>query len=266
MDEASQAGRPGVGRIGQLTFIVLMLALTGLFITLGVWQVQRLAEKELQIAAVEARVGAAPIAFPPVADWPSLVPEDLEYHPVTLTGAFDHASTVLVFTNLIDPRGQYGRVGYWVMAPLAVEDGAGVVWINRGFVPERIAAEFATGGMAPEGVVTLDGLLRRPERANAFTPEPNLDERREWVRDPARLTSAFLPADAVPTAPLTVDLLAGAPGELPQAGETQLSFPNRHLEYAGTWFAFALVTPLMLCFWVWRQRKSSKLAENRKAN
>lgn len=262
MDGTAQAG---VGRVGQLTFIVLMLALTALFVTLGVWQVQRLAEKEIQIAAVAERVDAAPMLFPPMSDWASLDPEDLDYHPVSLTGTFDHANTVLVFTNLVDPRGPYGRVGYWVMAPFVLEGSDGIVWVNRGFVPDRAASDFAQGGAGPEGLVTIEGLLRRPERANSFTPEADLAARREWVRDPMRL-AVILPDGTLPVAPLTVDLFAGAPGDLPQAGETQLSFPNRHLEYAGTWFAFALVTPLMLCFWVWRQRKSSKLAENHKAN
>ena len=57
------------------------------------------------------------------------------------------------------------------------------------------------------------------------------------------------------TGSATFDLPAGAPGELPQGGETQVTFSNRHLEYAGTWFIFAIITPVMLGFWLWRQTR-----------
>ena len=56
-----------------------------------------------------------------------------------------------------------------------------------------------------------------------------------------------------PVLALTLDLPAGAPGELPQGGETTVDFPNNHFGYALTWFGFALLTPGLLAFWIWRQ-------------
>lgn len=248
------------GRVGQALFAVLMLGLTALFVTLGVWQLQRLDEKEALIEAVETRLTQPPIAFPPLDQWPGLVPEGLDYRPVALSGTFDHARTVLVFTNLTEPQGRYGRTGYWVMAPLMTEEG-GIVWINRGFVPEHLAATYRDGGaLAPEGEVEIEGVVRQPEQANPFTPGPDFSARREWVRDPERLTDVAR-IDNVPVAPVTIDLPAGEPGELPQGGETQVSFPNRHLEYAGTWFIFAIITPIMLGYWLWRQRHGANLAQ-----
>jgi surfeit locus 1 family protein len=43
------------------------------------------------------------------------------------------------------------------------------------------------------------------------------------------------------TAPYVVDAAAGEtpPGGLPQAGETRLTFPNNHLQYAITWYGLA---------------------------
>ena len=71
------------------SFIGLMVALTALFVTLGVWQVQRLDEKEAQIAAVAARTGLAPVPVPAAGDWPGLDVQDFDYRPVTLEGTFD---------------------------------------------------------------------------------------------------------------------------------------------------------------------------------
>jgi surfeit locus 1 family protein len=242
-----------LGAGARWAFIVVMLGLTALFVTLGTWQLERLAEKEAQIATVAARVDLAPVPLPPVEQWSAIDTDDYEFLPVTLTGTFDHTATVLVFDNLPDPEGEYGGAGYWVMAPLMLETG-GLVWINRGFVPQHLADGFAQGGAAPEGARTIEGVALRPQRANIFTPGPDVALRREWIRDPARL-SDFLETDQ-PTAPITVDLPAGQPGALPQGGETEMTFSNRHLEYAGTWFAFALITPIMLGFWLWRQRKT----------
>lgn len=248
----------------QISFVVFMLALTALFITLGTWQVQRLAEKQAMIATVEERFDQPPVAFPDAALWDGLTAEALDYRPFLVTGRYDHSRTVLIFTSLPDPAGTYGGVGYWVMAPLMLEDG-GVVWINRGFVPENLAATYIEGGVGPEGVVTVEGVARHPEQANPFTPGPDHAGRREWVRDPVRL-AAFLEDASAPVAPVTIDRVAGPEGELPQGGETQIVFPNRHLEYAGTWYLFAAITPVMLGFWLWRQRRSRNLAQRENHN
>jgi surfeit locus 1 family protein len=262
MTDASQPHRRW--GIAQISFVVLMLALMALFVTLGTWQVQRLAEKEALIAVVEERFDLPPVALPDDENWASLDPEAFDYRPLALTGAYDHAQTVLVFTNLVDPVGRYGGVGYWVMAPFMLTDG-GVVWVNRGFVPEAAAQTYADGGGGPEGTFTIEGVARRPEQANSFTPASDLDERREWVRNPERL-AAFLDAAGAPVAPITLDLRAGSGDELPQGGETQIYFPNRHLEYAGTWYLFAAITPIMLGFWLWRQRRPTNLAPEEKGN
>lgn len=255
---ATQASKPA-GIVGQVSFVILMLALTALFVTLGFWQVQRLSEKEALIWAVETRLSQAPTPFPAVAQWQAIDPEALDYTPMSLRGSFDHSKTVLVFTNLPEPKGRYGRAGYWVMAPFETDESA-IVWVNRGFVPESQAEAFADGGVAPEGQLTIEGTVRRPDEANSFTPEADYADRRAWVRDPERL-SLVAGITGKPVAPVTIDLPAGEPGDLPQGGETQVSFSNRHLEYAGTWFSFAAITPIMLGFWLWRQRRSANLAQ-----
>ncbi len=154
----------------QISFVVLMAGLTALFIALGTWQVERLAEKEALIAAVEARFDLEPQPFRP---WRlgRARSGSARLCAFELTGTFDNTETVLVFTNLPDPAGRYGGVGYWVMAPFSLEQG-GIVWVNRGFIPDAAAADFADGGDAPEGQVTLEAIARRPEQANSFTLTP----------------------------------------------------------------------------------------------
>lgn len=232
-------------------FVVFMLALTGLFIALGVWQVQRLAEKEALIASVEQRLTMSPLELPPLGEWVGLDPEVYNYRPVTVTGTFDNSGTVLVFTSLGEPRGKFGGPGYWVMTPLELV-GGGAIFVNRGFVPQASGAAFATGEGGPVGEQTVTGIGVRPEVAGAFTPGPDTKNRVEWVRDPARLAEMLDPPPA-PLAGFTVDAPAGEAGALPQGGETVIEFPNNHLGYAMTWFGFALLTPVLLAYWVVRQ-------------
>ena len=86
--------------------------------------------------------------------------------------------------------------------------------------------------------MTVTGLLRMPEGRSWFTPADD-PARGIWQeRDPAAIAKAYGLARA---APFFIDADdAPNPGGLPQGGETTLVFPNRHLEYALTWFGLAL--------------------------
>jgi len=230
-------------------FILLMAGLTALFAGLGLWQMQRLDRKNQLVAAAGSRAGLDPVPLPPAAIWDGMAADQFDFTPVRLSGTYAGDAPVLVFTVLSDPRGTFGGPGYWIMQLFELT-GGGRVWVNRGFVPENRMHEDVA---APSGeALTLTGLLRRPEAANPFTPPPDPVARRDYVRDPARLPPPASDASSI-VAPFTVDLVASGDG-LPQAGETVTSFPNRHFEYALTWFAFAALTPVLLGVWLWRQR------------
>ncbi|MFD2648666.1 SURF1 family protein [Devosia albogilva] len=240
-------------RAGTIVFAALMLALTALCLWLGTWQMQRLAEKEALIAAVDSRLDAEPVPVPAVNEWASFDAEAMNYQPVALTGTFRYSQTVTVFTSLADARGVHGGVGYWVVTPFVLAEG-GTVFVNRGFVPQEFQEAAVTDGGPDEPQVTITGLLRPAEGTSFLTPAPNTSDRIDFVRDPERLAEMVDPALA-PFAPFYVDMPAGAPGELPQGGETVITFPNNHLGYAITWYGFAVVAVVMLGFWLWRQRR-----------
>ena len=246
--------RPKLG-FGFWSFIVLMLALTGLFAGLGFWQVNRLAWKEGLIAQVSARLTQPPYALPAPAGWQSLDLDTYSFHPVSVSGHFLPGKTVLVFTNLTDAKGKYDGPGYWVMTPFAV-DGGGTVFINRGFVPQAQAKAFSGAETVPKDHMSITGIAVAPEQAGAFTPGPDTANRTEWVRDPARL--ANMSGISGPILGFTIDAPAGPAGALPQGGETTVDFPNNHLGYAFTWFGFALLTPCLLAFWTWRQLRPKR--------
>lgn len=237
-------------------FTALMLLLAGICLFLGHWQMERLAEKEALIAAVDARLSAEPVPAPSPADWSDLDMQTWNFQPVTLTGSFRYNQTLTVFTSLSDARGRFSGPGYWVVTPFALA-GGGTVFVNRGFVPDQYQEAAILGqldGVGPE-LVSIEGLLRPGELAGFMIPEPDMSSRIEWVRDPQRMAAMIDPALA-PVAPFYVDLPAGSDGDLPQGGETMVSFSNNHLGYALTWYGFGIVAILMLGFWLWRQSRA----------
>lgn len=237
----------------RVAFVILMLALTVVFGALGLWQWQRLGEKQALIATVADRMTRAPASFPTPDQWPKMDPAFYDYRPLTLTGRYVPEDTVLVFTSLADARGEFSGPGYWVMTPFALE-GGGSLWVNRGFVPQASGPAFARGGPVETGTLTITGIGRVAEETGSFTPGPDTANRIEWVRAPERL-ARLATAGPAPFAPITLDLPAGTPGDLPQGGETVVEFPNNHFGYALTWFGFALLTPILLIFWLRRPRK-----------
>ena len=249
MSGTAAPARPKLG-FGFWSFIVFMLGLTALWVILGAWQIDRLAEKEALIAEVEQRLHQKPFDVPAIDYWPSLDTEIFGFHPVTVSGRYLNDKTILVFTSLSDPKGKFSGPGYWVMTPLETADG-GTVFVNRGFVPQSSSAAFAKGDSGPVGEQTITGIALKPEASGAFTPGPDKTNHIEWVRDPVRL--AAMADITTPVLPLTIDLPAGDPGALPQGGETVVEFPNNHFGYALTWFGFALLTPALLAAWIWRQ-------------
>jgi surfeit locus 1 family protein len=225
-------------------FVLFMLVLTSVFVALGAWQWLRLQEKQALIATVTERLDAEPVPYAASAEQ-----DYYDYRPIRISGRYVPAETVFVFTNLSQPKGELGGPGYWVMTPLALEIG-GTMWVNRGFIPESARADFVDVAAEP---VTLSGVAIPSEHANSFTPAADAAARIDWVRDTARLSelATDLPT---PVASVYLDVPATPTGTLPQGGETVVSFPNNHFGYALTWFGFAILTPILLLFWLGRQR------------
>jgi surfeit locus 1 family protein len=231
----------------------LLTALTAvacaILIALGSWQLARKGEKEALIAAVEARARGAAQALPPAAEWPRLDLGRLDYQRVRLDGRFRPGAEAHVYGIASDPRTRSPQPGWFVYAPFELA-GGGVVLVNRGFAPVDRKAP-ATRPEPPLGApVAIEGLVRAPEERGLFRPVDDPAANVFHTRDPAALARAL----GVPAAPFTVDQATPNPAELPRAGLTRLVFPNRHLEYALTWFGLAATLVGVWGAFMWRNR------------
>jgi surfeit locus 1 family protein len=235
---------------GLLVPGVLVLAGIALLISLGIWQLQRLAWKEALIARIQARVHAPPAPLPGQSEWPGLKPEDYEYRHVTVRGRFDPGEA-LVFRGSGPEAGE--GPGYLVLGPLILADGSAVI-VNRGFVPG--SPQDAASHANPAGEVTVTGLMREPEPRNFFTPADQPDKNLWFTRDPGAIGAHFGLARA---APFSIDQdYSGAAKALPRGGTSVIAFPNNHLGYALTWFGLAAALAGVFGAWVWGRVKHAR--------
>ncbi|WP_133487412.1 SURF1 family protein [Aliiroseovarius marinus] len=213
--------------------IILSLAVLALFIGLGTWQVQRLKWKEGVLAEIDARIAAEPVPLPEGPD-----KERDTYLPVVVSGTFgDGTLRVLVSTK------QAGA-GYRLISPLLTDQGA--ILIDRGFI--RVADEMPP---VPDGPVQIEGNLHWPDDRRSSTPDNDVAGNTWFARDLQQM------ADTLDTQPLLVITRQMTPAEprvlpLPVTSE---GVPNRHLEYAGTWFLLALTWSVMTLALLWRKKR-----------
>lgn len=249
---AEAAEKPGSPVLLALLGLLALLAVIGL-VALGNWQMARRAWKLDLIARVDSRVHAPPVPAPAAAEWPAFDAASQEYRHVRITGQFLPGPDTLVQANI--ERGG----GFWVLTPLRTGDGS-VVLINRGFTGGERGFETGPARPAPEGPVTVTGLLRLSEPGGAFLRINAPAEGRWFTADlPAIAGSRGLnPAEVAPYF-IDADTASRLPSP-PVAGLTVISFPNNHLVYAITWYGLALMVAgagIYVARYEWQLRRGS---------
>ena len=201
-----------------------------ILLALGVWQLQRLKWKDALLAHV-ARLEMAR-------------PQSLEYTLGQLARGHDVEFTrvsvvcpglaTAPYQEVYDLRG--GEVGTRLVSACPVDaDSYRTVLVDRGFVPDTTLARPPVDAkdMTPIEVV---GVLRKPERGNFATPKSRPGH---WflheVGPMAQALGAPAPAPIILFAESRINpsIRALTPAPLP------VQIPNRHLEYALTWFGLA---------------------------
>lgn len=227
--------RSRAGLLRELAWpTALAAAMMAALIGLGVWQLDRLAWKDELTARIHARVKAPPTDLALAVDeWEGS--HDVEYVHARARGRFLHRHERYLYA----PDPQLGP-GVDVMTPLQLADGK-LLWVNRGYVPDRLKAAETRAQAQIEGEVEVTGLLRASQVKPRFAPDNDV-ARNVWLwRDiPALTRSAF--GDKGATAlPFMMEADAGqSPGGWPKGGVTRVVLMNDHLQYALTWFGLAI--------------------------
>ncbi|MEM0909301.1 MAG: SURF1 family protein [Pseudomonadota bacterium] len=243
----------------RLLIAALSLIVLAVLVGLGTWQLERLEWKRALIAAASERPGSAAVPPPGPDTWSNFPIDDWNYQRVRLTGQFGEGEAH-AWTVLGSPKGgSYRGDGYFVVAPFITEDGWTVL-VNRGFIPEtRKDGGTRPAEVRPNQPVSVEGIIRRDDPPSMFTPEPSPITNTWFTRDITTMGD-FLKVSPNALAPYTVDLVAEEtpPSGLPQAGESQITFTNNHVQYAVTWYGLAAAFLGVLIVAAFRSRQSAR--------
>jgi len=220
---AAQAGFP----VGLTIAVAIALAI---LIGLGVWQLERLKWKE----ALLAHVAQLEMSKAQALEYPlDLLArgKDVEFTRVSVVCPGLANAPFLEVYDLRD-----GQAGVRLVSACPVEHNAyKSILVDRGFVPDTVPARPVVDAH-DRTPIEVEGVLRKPERGNFVTPK---NRPGHWFLHEVSGMAAALHAEA----PAPVFLFAEShtnpgiaalkPAPLP------VEIPNRHFEYALTWFALA---------------------------
>jgi cytochrome oxidase assembly protein ShyY1 len=197
--------------------LLALVAIVG-FILLGLWQLDRHAEKSDLRDAVAAGQALPPLELENTTEG--------SFRRVVAVGVYDSSLQTLVF------RSHQGSSGYHVLTPLVVEDGSAVL-VDRGWIP----LDFDPPA-PPPGTVKAAGILW-PAESGSSTPDSRPDV---VTRIDPEIQQAFAPYR------LRSDYLVLAPTPVPEIYPVATEAPGvglgPHLGYAGQWFLFAGVVAI----------------------
>lgn len=216
--------------------VIIGLGGAAILMSLGIWQVQRLAWKQSVIADIEARVDADPVALPAELDRMRDA-----YLPVTVRGAWQDKFLRVLVSQKVE------GAGYRIIS--AFDTDGGPILLDYGVIPTDAVLPSAPGNGASL-LMTITGNLQWPQETDSFTPEPDLENNIWFARDVAAM------AEVLGTREILVVLSEPAKGVLSMATPLPVDtarIPNDHLQYAITWFSLAAIWLAMSVYFVRRR-------------
>ena len=231
---------------------LIVIAGTLVLIRLGIWQLDRLAQRR----AFNAQVVSA--RSQPVLDLNQKQPQniqEMEWRPVQFDGEYD-------FANQVALRNQYfgTQYGYHLLTPLRSQGTA--VLVDRGWIP-------ADGNAAPQdwrrydeaGAVTVAGQIRlgqtKPALGGVADALPADGSRLEvWNNADVQQIAGQLPYPILPIYIQPSPDAADTDPPIPYQPEVDLT-EGPHLGYAMQWFTFAAILFLGYPYYVRKQESKA---------
>lgn len=211
---------------------------------LGVWQVQRLHWKEALLARVAALQTAPPEPLDAVL---RRIKDHVNVDMVRVQADCPDIETT-PFIKLYAVRD--GEAGFRIITAckLAGDGEFGAILVDRGFVAQEEAGKVVPGERLNGPVV---GVLRRGDQRNFVTPDNSPASDLWYWRDVPAMSKALGSAGAPP---VFLMLERPAPkGFGPTPAPLPTDIPNRHLEYALTWFGLAGAMLAVYAAMLWRR-------------
>ena len=222
-----------------------------ILIGLGTWQLERLSWKQGVLARIAALEAAAPLSSGAALERMA-TGADLDFTRISVRCA---GLASAPYVELFSVR--EGKAGSRLISACRVADGRyRSLLVDRGFVVDEVSARPPVD-VSDQRPVEVVGVLRKPEPGNLFTPPNDPAGNRWYVRDVPGMAAALkadTPAPLVLMAetPSNPNWTALVPAPLPA------DIPNRHLEYALTWYGLAAALAGVYAAILWRGRGAQR--------
>lgn len=234
---------------------VLVLIAVVVMIRLGIWQLDRLAQRRAFNARVEEQLAAPPLPLDPQNLDLDLF--NMEYRSANVSGEFD-LDRQIVLRN----QDWQGQLGVHILTPLMIEAGGKAILVDRGWVPYE---DYSKGNLSQydvEGSVEIEGILRRsqskPLIGGRADQVPGAGEQplEAWYWINIQDISGQMPYELLPV--YLVKFPDGINDVLPTSRyeEPELT-EGSHLGYAFQWFIFAAILGIGYPIYVSREDNRS---------
>lgn len=233
VDNSNPTFRPGTW------FSVFCLFAIGLFISLGIWQVQRLSWKTALLNQINEKIDQDPIPLPDnLSD-----PEQYRFSPVEADGKWVPDATIVIIPRTLD-----GQAGGHIATPLKLKDDR-VVMVNRGWIAGDVMKDAGTN-LPMAGPVTIHGMIRQwPDEKPRFVPQnnPATDAWHWWDK------SAMEKKLDLKLVPVIIYQTGQTSRPMVVAHKPSPDIPNNHRQYAIFWFTMAGITLILWALRGWQK-------------
>jgi len=216
----------------------LLFGITGcaILLWLGFWQVQRMEWKDNNLAEIEAKMTAPPVAIP-------ANPNKADHNRMSVQVELLLSGDELhVLTSQ-----KKGGPGFLVVTSGTDARSKRKILVDLGYIPEA-----EKEALRPSQQVRVLGNLLWPNETDGFTPDPNVDKNIWFARDIAKMSAAL---GTEPIMVVARDFMGNPTGIRPiKIGH---DIPNDHKEYAITWFSLAFVWFGMTLYLLYRIRQKT---------
>lgn len=238
-------------------FIVVAVLASSIFVRLGVWQLDRLAERRARNADHAALTTLPPLE---VSEASRVPPTDsLLWRRVRLTGTLDFENEII-----IRARAAYGSPGVYVVTPLRFEGGPAVL-VLRGWLPaaDGLSADVAAARPGSDKrersrIVQITGQARPGESPASIPARRKLfDDREHLVLGRLDIEAAESGlGESLVNAWILPDSSIEVGGEItPRSVTLPPPSDGPHLLYAIQWFSFAAITVAGAVLFIFTRRR-----------
>ncbi len=218
-------------RARDLSFVILGTIVAAVCIRLGIWQLDRLAERRTFNAQLKSRAETAPIDF-------SRLPSDTgeaRYRRVRITGTYDFDNQVVLTS-----RSRQGSPGVNIITPVRIPGRDTAVLVNRGWIysPDGMSADLSQWPELP--MLEGDAYVQNYQARDGEPKSPRNPRAYRWM-DRSALSQDF----PYPIAPYYLVLIGESrnpPANIPPRVPVPPLDEGSHQSYAFQWFSFAAVS------------------------